>query len=349
VRLEDAHVVLARLDGAAELIQSLEWFLHAFIRKEAVLSSQIEGTQATLVDLFSFEARPETFNQAHDVHEVSNYVAALAWARKELSRKRGLPISMRLLNRVHRRLMRSARGGSRAPGELRKSRNWVGGTRPGNAVFVPPPPHRLPELIAGLERYVYSNDSLPVLIRAGLVHVQFETIHPYLDGNGRVGRLLISLLLEHWGFLRLPVLYLSLHFKRNRDEYYRRLNTVRIEGDWEGWTSFVLEGVSAVASEATAAARDIFALVNTDRVGALSAPTGSAMAARLFERVPENPILTIARVAKLLDTSKPTAIKAVDALVEAGILSETTGRRRDRTFAYTDYLEMLRTGTELES
>jgi Fic family protein len=213
---------------------------------------------------------------------------------------------------------------------------------------VAPPPHELRQLLGDLEKYIHRDQDLPPLVRAALVHVQFETIHPYLDGNGRIGRLLITLLLEHWKLLSEPLLYLSLFFKRHRTEYYRLLNAVRLEGDWEAWVGFFLEGISTIADEAADTARDLFVLVNKDRARVLSAHNASVMAARLLEQLPRHPILTIPTIVKLLDTTKPTAAKAVAVLEQLGILRETTGRRRDRTFSYTAYLDRLRAGTELQ-
>lgn len=335
---------LARLDVAGEMVPSLDWFVYAFVRKEATVSSQIEGTQATLVDLLTFEA--EITELQGDVDEVCNYLDALEYARRQLKRDRGLPISTRLLIGIHKRLLRGVRGKGKQPGQVRKSQNWLGGTRPGNAAFVPPPPARVNGLLGDLEKYIHDDDGLPPLVRAGLIHVQFETIHPFLDGNGRLGRLLISLLLEDWGLLRQPLLYLSLFFKRHRAEYYRRLSAVRTEGDWEGWTDFFLEGVATIADEAVAAARDLFQLVSTDRDRVLASERASVMAARLLELLPSHPIVTIPKVVALLDTTKPTASKAVSVLGEVGILEETTGRQRDRVFSYKAYLELLKAETE---
>jgi len=242
--------------------------------------------------------------------------------------------------------MKGVRGSTKQPGEVRRTQNWIGGTRPGNAVFVPPPPQELGRLLSDLEKYIHGDDDLPPLVRAALVHVQFETIHPYLDGNGRIGRLLITLLVEHWKSLSEPLLYLSLFFKRHRAEYYRLLNAVRLEGNWEGWVSFFLEGVSVIADEAADTARHLFVLVNKDRVRVLSARNASVMAARLLDQLPRHPMLTIPAAVKLLETTKPTATKAVGVLEELGVLKETTGRRRDRTFSYAAYLDRLRVGTE---
>ncbi len=348
-RLEIAVQALARLELAGEMVPSLDWFLYGFVRKEAVLSSQIEGTQATLLDLLHYEARdpttPEVANT--DVEEVCNYLDALAYARSQLQDPRGLPLSMRLLDETHARLLRGVRGASKQPGEVRRSQNWIGGSRPGNAAFVPPPPHTLPGLLSDLGRYLHADDPLPPLVRAGLVHVQFETIHPYLDGNGRIGRLLITLLLEHWGLLRRPLLYLSLFLKQHRTEYYRRLTAVREVGDWEGWLDFFLDGVANVAEQAVSTARDLFALVTADRQRVLDQPGVNLLAVQLFERLPERPLVTAAWVVQAFETTKPTAGRAIEALTAAGVLTETTGKKRDRTYAYQAYLDRLREGTSL--
>ena len=342
--LNRAEHKLALLELAGQMVPSLEWFVYAFVRKEAVVSSQIEGTEATLIDLLTFEAQGDAQSTVQaDVREICNYLDALAQARTEIKRERGVPISMRLLNESHRLLMRGARGDDRQPGQVRRNQNWV----PSQAAFVPPPPHVLGELLGSFEKYIHADDDLPALVRAGLVHVQFETIHPYLDGNGRIGRLLVTLLLEHWKLLSQPLLYLSLFFKRNRMEYYTLVNRVRTEGDWEAWIRYFLEGVASIAEEAVTTARDLLALVDTDRQRVLAAKPSTLTAARLFEQLPRHPIVTIARVTHLLDTSKPTATKAVNALVNSGVLVETTGRKRDRTFTYRAYIERLRVGTDL--
>jgi Fic family protein len=347
--LRAAEHALSRLDLAGEMVPSVEWFIYAFVRKEAVISSQIEGTQATLVDLLNFEAGAQPEPQSKiEVQEVCNYLDALTYARKQLHLKDGLPLSVRLLNETHRRLMKGVRGADKEPGEIRRSQNWIGGTRPGNAIYVPPPPHEVPRLLGDLEKYFHFDDALPPLVRAGLAHVQFETVHPYLDGNGRLGRLLVTLVLEEWKLLSQPLLYLSLFFKRRREDYYRALNRVRTEGDWEGWIAFFLEGVAIIAEEAVQGARELFSLVSCDRTRVLSADKASVIASRLFEELPRHPVVTINGIVKLLETTKPTAAKAIAFLEEIGILAETTGRRRDRTFSYTKYLAHLRVGTELE-
>ncbi len=346
-RLRLAEQALIRLDLAGDMVPSLDWFIYAFVRKEAVITSQIEGTQATLVDLFTFEAGDQAEPNA-EVREVCNYLDALDYARGQLAKEKGLPLSLRLLNEAHRRLMQGVRGANMQPGEVRKSQNWIGGSRPGNAVYVPPPPEKLGDLLSAIEKYIHADDRLPKLVRAGLIHAQFETIHPYLDGNGRIGRLLIALLLEHWGLLGSPLLYLSLFFKRHREEYYRRLNAVRTDGDWEGWTDFFLDGVATIADEAVASARELFALVNADRVRLLAAETTSVSTVRLFDQLPRRPIVTVASAIQLLKTTKPTATRAIDAMAKLGILIETTGKKRDRSFAYQTYLDRLKVGTDLE-
>jgi Fic family protein len=344
-RLVAAEKALSRLDLATHLVPSVDWFLYAFVRKEAVLSSQIEGTQATLVDLLNFESGNE--RATPDINAVCNYVDALNYAREQLASARGLPLSTRLLSETHRLLMRGVRGTEKAPGEIRRSQNWIGGSRPGNAAFVPPPPGRLPKALEMLEKYIHGKDSLPPVIRAGLVHVQFETIHPYLDGNGRIGRLLISLLFEHWHLLTHPPLYLSLFFKRHQAEYYRRLSAVRTDGDWEGWLDFFLDGVATVSDETVMTARELFLTVSRDRERVLQESTTSVAAVRLFEALPTRPMITVATAMRTLDTTKPTAGRAIEVLRAAGVLVERTGRRRDRSFVYQKYLDQLSDGTEL--
>jgi len=347
-RLRAAEQALVRLELAGEMVPSFDWFIYAFVRKEALLSSQIEGTQATLVDLLAFEAASGADPGSADVEEVCNHLDALGFARAQLADPSGLPLSMRLLNETHARLMQGVRGADQRPGEVRRSQNWIGGTRPGDAAFVPPPPHALGELLAALEAYMHADDALPPLVRAGLLHVQLETIHPYLDGNGRIGRLLVTLLLEHWKLLTRPLLYLSLFFKRHRADYYDRLAAVRASGDWEGWTDFFLTGVATIADEAVSSAREIFSLVSEDRAGVLAHAGTSVAAVRLFELLPRHPVVSVALAITQLGVSKPTAGRAVEALEKAGVLVETTGKKRDRSWVYQRYLDRLRVGTELE-
>jgi Fic family protein len=339
----EAMAALGKLSVAGSMVPSAEWFLYGFVRKEAVISSEIEGTQATLQDVVTFEATQRA-ERPDDVREVCNYVDALTFARKEIASGKGLPLSTRLLCQAHKRLMRGVRGADKMPGEIRRSQNWIGGTRPGNARFVPPPPEVVPELMAQLERWIYSDDALPPLVKAGLAHVQFETIHPFLDGNGRIGRLLITLLLEHWGLLKSPILYLSLALKRRQQEYYARLSGVRSDGDWEGWTAFYLECVREAADDGVGAAERIFALLGKDRARLLSHGRATVPAIRMLDRLPSNPVITLTLAIELLAVSKPTAIKAIEALEEAGILKETTGKQRGRVYAYQKYLDVLTGG-----
>jgi len=280
------------------------------------------------------------------VEEICNYLEALTYARAQLKRRGGLPLSTRLLNGAHQRLMSGTRGQDKQPGKPRRSQNWIGGTRPGNARFVPPPPHRVGELLGALETYLNEDDSLPPLVRAGLGHVQFETIHPYLDGNGRVGRLLIALCLEEWKLLSEPLLYLSLFFKRHRAEYYERLSAVRTAGDWEGWLAYFLEGVAVIADESVQLIRDLFEIIDTDRRHYLESDSATVTGARLFESLAGNPIVTVSSAVRICVTTRPTASKAIRSLCDAGVLEETSGRERDRTYAYRRYLALLRVGTE---
>jgi Fic family protein len=336
-----AELALARLSGVSGLVPSVEWLLYSAIRKEALLTSQIEGTQASLADLFDDEAGLVVTN-TDDVEEVSNYLRAFKHVRNELGRADGLPISLRLLCNAHRLLMTGVRGANKQPGELRRSQNWIGGTRPGNAVFVPPPPGRVAPLLADLERYIHEpNPALPALVRVALVHVQFETIHPFLDGNGRIGRLLIAALMEHWGLLPEPLMYLSGYLKQHQAVYYQRLAVVRTGGDWEAWVSFFLEAVEVAATEAERGIVSVASLVTADRRRLLAAPRAGAASLRLFELLPLMPRFTIEQARVKLDTTFPTATAAVKLLQELGIVTEMTGQKKNRSFSYQVYVELL--------
>jgi Fic family protein len=343
--LSDATAAIGRLAIAADMVPSADWFLYGFVRKEALITSQIEGTQATLRDVLAFEAGQQA-QRGDDVREVCNYVEALTYARRELGRPKGLPLSTRLLCGAHKRLMKGARGSESQPGAIRRSQNWIGGTRPGNARFVPPPPEAVPRALSALEKWIHARDPLPTLVRIGLAHVQFETIHPFLDGNGRIGRLLIALLVEHWGLLKAPLLYLSVAFKRHRQEYYERLNAVRVDGDWEGWTRFFLACVTEAAEDAVASAQKLFAVTGADRAKVAAHAKTTVAAIRLVDMLPANPMVTLPSVIKLLDVSKPTAVRTIKLLQDAGILRETTGKRRDRVYAYHHYLQVLTPDTD---
>jgi Fic family protein len=336
-----AEMALARLAGVAGLVPSVDWLLYSAIRKEALLTSQIEGTQATLTDLFDDEAGQVLANTA-DVEEVTNYLRAFRLVRDTLRSAAGLPISVRLLCDAHRLLLDGARGAGKQPGELRRSQNWIGGARPGRAVFVPAPPDRVPELLADLERFIHDPEpALPPLVRVALVHLQFETIHPFLDGNGRIGRLLIAALLEQWSLLPEPLVYLSGYLKQHQAEYYRRLSAVRTDGDWEGWIGFFLDGVEAAATDAERGIVELASLINADRKRVLAAPRVGAVALRLFELLPLMPRFTIEHARQKLDTTFPTATAAVKLLQDLGLLSELTGQKKNRLFSYAAYVELL--------
>jgi Fic family protein len=336
-----AELALARLSGVSGLVPSVEWLLYSAIRKEALLTSQIEGTQATLTDLFDDEAGLAVAN-IDDVEEVSNYLRAFRLVRENLHKPRGLPLSVRLLCNAHRLLLAGARGAGKQPGELRRSQNWIGGTRPGKAVFVPPPPEHVVELLGHLEHFIHAAEpKLPPLVRVALVHAQFETIHPFLDGNGRIGRLLIAALLEQWGLLPEPLMYLSGYLKQHQREYYRLLSAVRTEGDWESWVAFFLEAVEAAATEAERAIVAIASLITADRRRLLAAPRVGAVALRLFELLPVMPRFTIEQVRQKLETTFPTATAAVKLLEDLGLLIELTGQKKNRSFSYGSYVDLL--------
>ena len=341
-RNQRAMLALARLSGMSGLVASCQWLIYSAIRREALLTSQLEGTQATLTDVFDEEAGLAVAN-ADDVEEVTNYLKAFGFAREQLLDSSGLPISVRLLTQSHQILLAGARGATKQPGDVRTSQNWIGGTRPGNAVFVPPPAADVRNLLGDLERFIHQESSpLPPLVRIALVHAQFETIHPFLDGNGRIGRLLVAMLLEDWQLLPEPLLYVSGYLKTHQAEYYRRLSAVRSEGDWETWVAFFLEGVEVAAEEAQRSIVAIAAQIASDRKRVLGMASSTLQALRLFERLPTMPKLTIERAQAALEVSYPTARAAVTALVGVKVLKETSGKARNQTFAYQAYMDLLR-------
>ena len=342
--LEAALLALGRLDGAATLLPDEALFLYAYVRKEAVLSSQIEGTQSSLSDLLLFELEEAPGVPLDDVREVSNYVAALEHGLRRL--REDFPLSNRLIREIHGVLMSSGRGSAKTPGEFRRSQNWIGGTRPGNATFVPPPHTDVPNCMTSLERFLHTGDQ-PALLRAGLAHVQFETIHPFLDGNGRVGRLLITLLLCHNGVLRQPLLYLSLYFKQHRDTYYHLLNQVRRTGNWEAWLAFFLEGVTQTAEGAVSTAQRLSRMFkkDADRIEETgSRRAGSAL--RVHDALMSQPILSLPAACRLTKLSFQAASSGMGLIVTEGIAREITGKRRNRLFVYDRYLSILAEGTE---
>ena len=343
--LEQANQSLGRLDGLASVIPDLSLFIYAYVRKEAVLSSQIEGTQSSLSDLLLFENDEAPGVPVVDVQEVSNYVAALNHGLERL--RGGFPLSLRLIREIHGVLLSKGRGSDKQPGEFRQSQNWIGGTRPGTAIFVPPPPDLVLDCMNALELFLHEERAdLPLLIKAGLVHVQFETIHPFLDGNGRLGRLLITFLLCATGVLREPILYLSLYFKQHRSAYYDLLDRVRAKGDWETWLEFFLTGVRDTAEQAATAARRILAVFEEHRrkIETLGRPAASVL--RVFEHMQRNPIVSIPATAKSIGISPPTVAKSLEHMRHLGLLREITGRQRHRLFVYDAYLAILSEGTE---
>jgi Fic family protein len=343
--LDAALLALGRLDGISAFLPDPDVFLYTYVRKEAVLSSQIEGTQSSLSDLLRAELDEAPGVPLDDVAEVSNYVAALHHGLARL--RGGFPISNRLLREMHEILLRSGRGAAKQPGEFRRSQNWIGGTRPGNAAFVPPPPERVEELMAALERFLHGQPvDTPPLLKAGLAHVQFETIHPFLDGNGRVGRLLIALVLVNEGVLREPLLYLSLYFKQHRQAYYEHLGQVRERGAWDQWLRFFADGVRETAEGAVATARRLSDLFARDLARVHAAGRGAGSAAKVHSAFRERPLWTIARLREVTGLPVPTVTRAVEALQALGIVRETTGRRRGRVFSYDAYLRILSEGTE---
>ena len=337
-----AEMALARLAGVSGLVPSVDWLLYGAVRKEALLTSQIEGTQATLVDLFDEEAGFAVVN-ADDVEEVSNYLRAFRLVQDNLRAPAGLPISVRLLCDAHRMLLAGVRGSGKQPGELRCSQNWIGGPRPGKAVFVPPPAERVPALLADVERFIHSRaeGDLPPLVRIALVHAQFETIHPFLDGNGRIGRLLIAALMEHWQLLPEPLLYLSAYLKQHQSMYYQLLSGIRTRGDWESWIDFFLDGVATAAGEAERSIVAIATLINNDRRRLLAAPKATSASYRLFEALPLMPRFTVEHARQKLDTTFPTANAAVGLLAELGIVNEMTGQKKNRSYGYQAYIDLL--------
>ncbi|MHB0968393.1 MAG: Fic family protein [Thermoanaerobaculia bacterium] len=344
-RLEAALLALGRLDGVSTLLPDLSLFLYAYVRKEAVLSSQIEGTQSSLSDLLLFELDEAPGVPLDDVVEVSNYVAALDHGLKRL--REGFPLSNRLIREIHAVLLSRGRGSGKEPGEFRRSQNWIGGTRPGNAVFVPPPPHRIDACMSALEKFLHDDKApIPKLVRAALTHVQFETIHPFLDGNGRVGRLLITFQLCHYGMLRDPLLYLSLYFKENRARYYELLDDVRRHGQWEAWLAFFFDGVGATAASAVATARRLANLFATDRERIAAGGRRAGSATRVHEAFKARPVASMQDLRSRSGLSFPATTTGMGLLRELGIASELTGKRRNRIYAYDAYLATLNEGTE---
>lgn len=339
--LEKANKAIGRLSSVAEFVPDTQLFMYMYVRKEALLSSQIEGTQSTFEDLFLFENTEEKISvPISDVEEVSNYVKAISYG---LERMKKLPLSLRLIKEIHAILLKGTRGHNKSPGEFRSSQNWIGGTRPGTARFVPPSPEKLMEVLGDFEKFIHNEDTnLPILVRAGLIHVQFETIHPFLDGNGRLGRLLITLFLCHQKVLKEPLLYLSLFFKTHRDLYYDHLQTVRTKGDWEGWLKFFLEGITETANQAVETTKKMIALFSKDEekikgLGGKASPS----ALLVYRYLQKKPYVSVPIISKELEITQPTARSALKNLESLGIVKETSKKQRNLLFVYKEYIDLL--------
>jgi len=344
--MERANRALGRLDGVSSLLPDPSLFIYFYVRKEALLSSQIEGTQSSLSDLLLFESEQAPGVPLDDVQEVSNYVAAMSHGLKRL-REDDFPVSLRLIKEIHEVLLRKGHGSDKQPGKFRHSQNWIGGSRPGDARFVPPPPELVLSCMANLEEFLHDKpEPTPVLIKAALAHVQFETIHPFLDGNGRIGRLLVTLILCAEEALQEPLLYLSLYFKRNRDEYYEHLQRVRTHSEWILWLQFFFEGIRETAQQAALTAREILSLFEEDRrkIEDLGRKAGSAQ--HIHTLLKKNPLVTIPKIANQLGISQPTVTSILQVFERLGIVREITGKQRDRVYIYHPYLRILERGTE---
>lgn len=345
-KFDQALLALGRLDSVSTLLPDTSLFLYMYVRKEAVLSSMIEGTQSSLSDLLLFELDQEPGVPLDDVREVSNYVAALDHGLRLL--EEGLPLSLRLFREIHGVLLTKGRGSNQTPGEFRRSQNWIGGTRPGNAAFVPPPAEEVLECMSKLELFLHDQpEPTPVLLKAALAHVQFETIHPFLDGNGRLGRLLIALLLCEQKVLREPMLYLSLYFKTHRQYYYELLNNVRMTGDWEAWLDFFAEAVIVTATQAVETAQQLLDLSNQDRDKISGLGRAAASTLQVHRALMEHPIATSASLVEKTGITPATVNKALGHLEQLGIVKELTAQKRNRLFSYAGYIEIMSRGTEL--
>jgi Fic family protein len=345
-KFDQALLALGRLDSIATFLPDISLFLYMYVRNEAVLSSMIEGTQSSLSDLLLFELDMEPGVPLDDVREVSNYVAALDYGLKRLAE--GFPLSLRLIKEVHGVLLYKGRGSNQTPGEFRRTQNWIGGTRPGNAAFVPPPADKVLECMGKLELFLHDQPQpTPALLKAALAHVQFETIHPFLDGNGRLGRLLITLLLCEQKMLREPMLYLSLYFKSHRQYYYELLNGVRLSGNWEAWLDFFAEAVIVTATQAVDTARQLIDLANEDRDRISGLGRAAASTLRVHRALLEHPITASGWLVKKTGITPATVNKCLRHLERLGIVRELTSRRRNRVFSYTGILEIMNQGTEL--
>lgn len=341
--IERATRTLAELNGMHKSIPNVSLFIYMYVRKEALLSSQIEGTQSSFSDLMLFEHHQKPMVSLDDVEEVSNYVKAIKHGLDRL--KGGFPLSLRLIREIHGILLSGTRGAKKLPGEFRRSQNWIGGTRPGNAIFVPPSVDKLNQCLSNLEKFLHNNN-LPALVKAGLAHVQFETIHPFLDGNGRVGRLLIVLLLCNSGLLYEPILYLSLYLKQNRHIYYKLLQEVRMRGNWETWLEFFLEGIHKSAEQAISTTILISSLFEQDRIKIEKLGRARFSCERILEYMKRLPQVTVTLLASELGMTPPTARSSLNLMADLHILKEKSGKKRDKIYVYQKYLSILEDGAE---
>lgn len=347
--LSEADRTLARLDGAALILPNPDLFIAMYTKKEGLLSSQIEGTQASLEGVLAFEADLIPKEDINEIKEVVNYVKAMNYGMSRL-KKDDFPMSLRLIKEIHKILLKGVRGASRRPGEFRRSQNWIGppGCILNEAVFIPPPHHMLDELMSDLEKFIHKKDNIPPLVKIGLIHAHFETIHPFLDGNGRIGRLLISFYLFWRGILERPLLYLSFYLKKNREKYYNHLMKTRTEGDWEEWLKFFLQGVVEVSEEAASSVKEIIGLKEKLTNELLIKKIGSAHAVKLLDILFERPLIGISDVEKMLKISRQSATNLVNRFNKIGILREISGKKRYRKYLFDDYIKIIAKGTEIE-
>ena len=340
-----ANRALGRLDGISAFLPDPDLFIYSYVRKEAVLSSQIEGTQSSLSDLLLFEMEESPGVPTTDVGEVSNYVRAMQHGLDRL--RKGFPLSLRLIKEIHGILLHGARGSDKEPGEFRRSQNWIAGTRPGNALYVPPPPHEVLPAMGALEKFLHGDpEKVPTLVKAGIVHAQFESIHPFLDGNGRLGRLLITFILCADKAISEPLLYLSLYFKQHRKVYYEKLQKVRSDGDWEGWLDFFFTGIDTVAHEAESTAKKLFSMFEEHRLQIQKLGKAASTALRVHDFLKKHVIVSLPAASKELELSFPAVNNAMINLQKVGLVREFTGKRRHRLYSYDPYLSVLTQGTE---
>ena len=336
--LSKANLALGRLDGIGEILPDVDFFILMYIRKEATLSSQIEGTQATFSDLLKAESKLDNAEIHNDVDEIQNYIEAINYGLKRLNT---LPLSLHLIKEIHEKLLKGVRGENKTPGEFRRSQNWIGGSSIQNALFIPPPVNEMIQSLHNLEKFIYDKSPMPVLIKTGIIHSQFETIHPFLDGNGRIGRLLITFYLCQKGILKKPMLYLSEYFKMNRQNYYDKLNDIRDKDDIEGWLRFFLEGVSVTSENAVETVRRINEIRNSDLEKIIKKGISKEKSIVLFNHLYKSPYVSIKSVERVTLTKNPTAISIVNNFIDLEILKETTGKKRNRVFVYDKYLKLF--------